>query len=76
MESQVFLIKGPHTDLLRLTHFEFQRWGTRHIWEETELSGILVRAGEAEFSQTEVLSEAIVPFPGPPFTDQAGVYHI
>ena len=62
MESQAFLLNGPHMDFLRLTCSEFQCWSTRDIHGGTELSGIRVRAAEAAFSPTEVLEEAIIPF--------------
>ena len=44
LESQEFLLKGLHMDLLRLTFSELQYWGssskgTRHVEGGTELSG-------------------------------------
>ena len=66
-ESQEFLLKDPHKDLLSLTHSELQCWdnslkGIRDMWGGTELCRIRVRAGGAVFSQTEVLAEATVIF--------------
>ena len=63
LETQMFLLKGPCMNLLRLTPSEIQCWGsrskdTRDIWGGTELTGISMRAGGAAFSQTEVLAEA------------------
>ena len=60
MESQEFLLKSPHTDLLAdgITCFELQHWGNilkgaRDIWGGIKLSGFRARAREAAFSQTE-----------------------
>ena len=53
--------------LLGLTRSECQHWdssskGTRERRGGNELSGFGVRAGEAGFSQAEVLAKVIVPF--------------
>ena len=76
-----FLLKGPHTDSLRLTSSELQHWGrsskgTMNIWRGTELSGIRVRAGLEAFSQTEVLVEPIAPFLSSPPTEPAVKLHV
>lgn len=67
LESQAFYLKGPHTHLLtdKLTCSEIHHWGrslkgVRNIWAVTELSSFSMRAGEAAFSQTEVLPESII----------------
>ena len=64
------LLKGPYTNLLRLTDSEFQCWGsslkgTRDIEGGTGISGIRPRIGQLVFFQREVLAEAIVPFLSP-----------
>ena len=69
----MFLLKGPHTDLLTdgLTCSEPQSWDSslkaaRDKQKGIELSDLRARAGGAAFSQTEVLEEAIVPLLSPP----------
>ena len=50
LEFQVFLLKGPHMDLLRPISSELQQQGsnlkgTSGIWGGTKVSAIRVRAG-------------------------------
>ena len=79
--SRQFLLKGPCTDLLGVTHFELQHWSsslknTRDIQGRNEVSDISTRARGAAFSRIEVLEEAIVPFLSPSPTDLAGGCYI
>ena len=64
--SPSILLKGP-MDLFRLTPSELQYWdcsmiGTKDTWGGTKVYGIRAKAREAIFSQTEVLTDAIVSF--------------
>lgn len=71
----MFLLKGPHKDLLadghtcpELQHRDGSSKGTRDIWRGTEFSGIRARAGGAAFFRTEVLVKTIVPLLSLPTT--------
>ena len=77
------LLKRAHTQRLNdgLTCSELLHWGSssegvRDIWEGTELSDFRARSGDAAFSQTEELVEAIFPLLSPPSTEPAGGKHI
>ena len=70
LESQVFLLRNLHMDLLKITYSKLQCWGrsprsARDIQGGTELSGFRAIAREAAFSHTEVLAEATVPLLSP-----------
>ena len=80
-KSQSVLLQGLHMDLLALTPSELQHWAsslksTRDIQGGSEFSGIRMRVGGTDFSQTEVLAEEVVPFLSLPHIEPAGGYQI
>lgn len=89
LEAQVFLFKRPYgqtySDSLILSSitgvaaWEVSRtyWGVMEVGRERFWIVVFrTRAGEAAYSQTEMLTEAIVPLLGPPPTKPTGRWHI
>ena len=70
-DPRQFLLKGLHTDLLRLPPSKLQHWGsnlkaTRDRKGRTEVSSIRVRVEGVAFSLITVLAKAIVALMSPP----------